>query len=382
MKLHSARKNERASWGRNAVLLVVLAAAVVLALASASTSSASSRVEAAAAKAKPKPKPVKPDLAFYKGKTITYILTDNPGATDDTVSQAIIPKMEQFLHATINIQYVPTAGGSEGENQVAAAKPDGLTLAMYSALDPVYAVYKNQVLIDFDLTKAGYVGATHQPPGIVVGCGGSKLNSWTAILNSQNPVKVVVVATGAAIVLDKVILNAWNVPRTIVTGYNSTSTMIPGCARGDGDMSYGAPLQWSDASGSKVSPQYLPLIEMGKQPAGSNFAYLNTQIPTLADYYASHKPKTALGQKLVQILLKQYASTAPKYAIMTTPGVPARRLEALREAFNYAMKQPDVTATLLKFGIPPGPFPGVALLPWMKEQLKYASTFASVVQQP
>src|ERR1700759_118025 len=70
----------------------------------------------------------KPDFAFYKGKTINFILPQEPGGV---FSFSMVPATQlaaKMLGATINIQYVSAGSGLVGDQQIYAAANDGLTI--------------------------------------------------------------------------------------------------------------------------------------------------------------------------------------------------------------------------------------------------------------
>jgi len=54
-------------------------------------------------------KTIKPDFAFYKGKTITFIVGGSAGGTTDLEYLAVVNQLEKILGATINAEIV---GGS------------------------------------------------------------------------------------------------------------------------------------------------------------------------------------------------------------------------------------------------------------------------------
>src|SRR5436190_4020235 len=81
---------------------------------------------------------------FFRGKTVTFIVSTAPGGGYDTYSRLIARHIGRFLPAQPNVvvQYMPGAGGVRAANYLYAAAPkDGTALAM---LDQ--AVYLDHIL--------------------------------------------------------------------------------------------------------------------------------------------------------------------------------------------------------------------------------------------
>ena len=360
---------------RSAAVLAVLSGVATAGVVSVPSSSLASTTSG-------RVKTVTADRKFFVGKTLTYIVTNSVGSAPDAVAQAQLQGIETYLKAKVNLQYIPGGGSVQGQNTIASSAADGLTFGIFQTLDDVDAIYKRADLLSFSLQKQSFISATFTPPGIVVGCANSQYKTWDQLVHATSPVRVVVIATGAAIVLDKALMAAYSVPHAIVTGYSGVPAMTAGCARGDGDFSYGAPTQWSDATGSHVAPFYNPILQMGTQPKGSAFAYLNATTETLAQYLKAHPPKTRLGRETMSVLQAQYAATSPKYLIFGPQGISKGRLLALQDAFKYANDLPATKAAFLAAGIPPGEYPVKNVAAWMKTQLKYQNIFANIVSAP
>jgi len=98
---------------------------------------------------------------FYQGKTITMIISTNPGGTGDLRIKATMPYLTKFIPGNPNIvaQYVAGAGGRTAANQIyKAVKPDGLTIANLGA-----SMVTNAVLgaagVEYDVDKFIYLGS-------------------------------------------------------------------------------------------------------------------------------------------------------------------------------------------------------------------------------
>jgi tripartite-type tricarboxylate transporter receptor subunit TctC len=98
---------------------------------------------------------------FYQGKTITLIISTNPGGTGDLRIKATMPYLTKYIPGNPNIvaQYVAGAGGRTAANQIyKSVKPDGLTIANLGA-----SMVTNAVLgasgVEYDVDKFIYLGS-------------------------------------------------------------------------------------------------------------------------------------------------------------------------------------------------------------------------------
>src|SRR4051812_27944342 len=71
--------------------------------------------------------------AFYKGKTVNYIVATAPGGGYDTNGRLIAQFMQKHLPgSTFVVQNMPGAGHLIGANFIYASDPDGLTFGTFN----------------------------------------------------------------------------------------------------------------------------------------------------------------------------------------------------------------------------------------------------------
>src|SRR4029077_6815359 len=93
---------------------------------------------------------------FFKGKTVTYIVSTTPGGGYDLYGRMIAEYMQKYLPgSTFVVKNVPGAGHIVGANTIYAAKPDGLTVGTFNT-----GLIYNQLIgldgVKFDLTKMSW----------------------------------------------------------------------------------------------------------------------------------------------------------------------------------------------------------------------------------
>lgn len=106
--------------------------------------------------------------AFYKGKTMTLIISSRAGSSVDLISRMIAPMLATALEATVVPKNMPAAGGMEGLNFVATkARPDGLTIGLRDSA----SCYLNQLMqapgAQWDISTLKYI-ANIQPSTMLI----------------------------------------------------------------------------------------------------------------------------------------------------------------------------------------------------------------------
>src|SRR5262249_20103664 len=112
-------------------------------------------------------KTVKPDIGYFAGKTISYIVPTAVGAGSYSTAVLFSPYMASYLHANINISSNAGGGGYAGQDVVAASTPDGLTIGTLSLNTDVSADIVNAPNINFSLQKIKIIGCVPLNPAVI-----------------------------------------------------------------------------------------------------------------------------------------------------------------------------------------------------------------------
>src|SRR3954471_1668997 len=95
---------------------------------------------------------------FYKGKTLTWIVSTGPGGGHDFYARLIVKHMAKLMpETTLIVKNVGGAGHIMGANTVYHSKPDGLTIGSFST-GLVYGQIVRMLGIQFDLGKMSWIG--------------------------------------------------------------------------------------------------------------------------------------------------------------------------------------------------------------------------------
>ncbi|HVB00117.1 MAG TPA: hypothetical protein VNE42_02495 [Acidimicrobiales bacterium] len=113
-------------------------------------------------------------LAFYKGKTMSFISPGSVGGPFDLQVAGEIPSMQAFLGATINETRITTGNTITGQDYLAHALPDGLTEGLLNPLNDVADILTNTPGINFNSGRLAYLvsaGVAGSPLVTPVGSG-------------------------------------------------------------------------------------------------------------------------------------------------------------------------------------------------------------------
>lgn len=279
-----------------------------------------------------------PDTAFYKGKTITYVVATSAGGGYDFYARLIGEYMEKALPgATIVIKNMPGAGHLIGANYTYGARPDGLTIGTFNT-----GLIYNQLIgrqgVKFDLRKMSWVGKAGADPRVLVVPPDSPIKSWKDLKRSGEPFKFAVSGVGSANFNETTMLKeALGLNIKIITGYNGNDDQLA-IRRGEINAVFGSKSSYE----SFVSNGYgRYVVEIGGE---------DPKIPQLSDQI---KDQSKDAQAVVALMESQ-----AKISRLTAgpPNIPAGRLAALRMAYKAALDNPDLVAKAKKADRPVRPY--------------------------
>jgi len=177
--------------------------------------------------------------AFYKGKTVKFIVGNAPGGGFDAYARMLAPHLEKQLGATVVVQNQPGAGGLVALNSVYKATGDGLQLMMVNGLGGVLAQLVDDPSVRFDLSKMGVLGIVSYSPWIWIASPKSPMKSPADFLKPGAKVtwagsgQMGGLSDGAAITCA-----AFKMDCKIVRGYDGSATAALALARGEADAMY------------------------------------------------------------------------------------------------------------------------------------------------
>jgi tripartite-type tricarboxylate transporter receptor subunit TctC len=276
---------------------------------------------------------------FFAGKTMTYIVTTDPGGGYDTYGRLIARYLEKHLGLDrVLVRNMPGAGHIVGTNFLYAAEPDGLTIGTFNT-GLVYAQLLGLEGVQFDLAEMSWIGkAANETRSLVIGAE-TPYKSIEDVLGAAEPIKLAAAGVGSA---------AYNETLLVAEALDLNIEVIPGFSGTEGEMSI---LRGEVAGtlGSKSSLQ--PFVD-----AGSGFFALDIGgTPDPAIPQARDLVKDDEGRSIIAVIESQ--ATLSRLTA-GPPGIPADRLERLREAYAAALSDPALLAEAETMGIPIEPLIG------------------------
>jgi tripartite-type tricarboxylate transporter receptor subunit TctC len=259
---------------------------------------------------------------FYKGKTLTWMVSTGPGGGHDFYARLIVKNMARFMpDTTIIVKNVPGAGHIIGANTVYLSKPDGLTIGSFST-GLVYAQIVQMQGIQFDLGKMSWVGKAASDPRVMM----VSKKSWIKTLDDmRDPKRQVLFATSG-------IGSGSNIEAHMVTrAFGLNSRILTGYVGNEGNMSMLRGETHATMDGSETS---MALVNRGD---GFIMMQFGKEMPNIPDGRDFANTEDAL--KIVSLLEAQ--SVLARIAA-GPPGIPADRLEYLREVYRKTLESPEL----------------------------------------
>jgi tripartite-type tricarboxylate transporter receptor subunit TctC len=273
---------------------------------------------------------------FYRGKTVRMVIGYGVGGNYDLYGRLAAEFLGRHIpgNPTIVPVNMPGAGGFKAVDYLYKVAPkDGTQLgavaqqlAMNLRIDDKMGV---------DPTRFSYLGRLTSMVDVAVALPKSGLHSFEDARKREVTVGAGQSTSTSAIYARA--LNAYAGSRfKIVTGYSGTAEIQLAVERGEVDVNGGESLPAIIVQ----FPEWLQGKAVLLYQNGLKRYWQLAQVPTMMELVTSDE-----GRRVMQVL----AGTAEVgRSILTTPGVPADRVAALRAAFATMVKDPDFVAATKK----------------------------------
>ncbi|MEO6610393.1 MAG: tripartite tricarboxylate transporter substrate-binding protein [Aestuariivirga sp.] len=259
----------------------------------------------------------------FTGRTITYIVSTQPGGGYDAYGRLIAKYLEKHLDgATVVVKNVPGAGQLSGAQLIYASPPDGLTIGIFN-MGMVYGQMTGMFGDKLDLGKLGWIGKADSEARVVMVRMDSPLKSVEDVHAAKEPLKNAISGKGSGAQFESGLLAkllGWNLKP--IFGFGGTEAEIA-VLRGDVDLmigSRGSLQHYVDAGDARF------LLEFGTRRNGD--------IPSLdeKDFDEQNKPLFALIDSVSRFAR---ATAGP-------PGMAPELLKVLRDAYAAALADPEL----------------------------------------
>jgi tripartite-type tricarboxylate transporter receptor subunit TctC len=282
-----------------------------------------------------------PDAEFFRGKTVNYIVATGPGGGYDTYGRLLTRYMAKYMPGTtFVVRNIPGAGNIIGVNTIYRARPDGLTFGIFNT-GLIYSQMLKLPGVQFDLSKMSWIGKMADEGRTLVLATNSGLDSIEDLINAKEPVFLASSGIGAASdietrLLQKMLRLNVRLITNIVGGETQLSMLR-------GEVSGVLEAASSEAEFVKQGNAKYVLSIAGAQSALPG-------VPTARDFVTNEEHLRLIT--LVENIAQLGRPTAGP------PGIPAGRLDVLRDAFMKAVNDPELRAQAARMNIPIQPARG------------------------
>lgn len=261
---------------------------------------------------------------FYKGKTVSLIISQPAGGDYDTRARIVARYLPRFVpgQPSMIAQNMPGGGGLRAANYLAnIAAKDGTVVA---ALDQQIALSQafRQQGVEYDVTRFSFIGNTSSSPIVLVSWHTSPVKSFKDALTSE----LIIGGTGASsasVVMPRMLNVLLGTKFKIVSGYPGGNEIY--LAMEKGEIAGRATQNWSGWKSQKSDWIRDRKINLLAQTGSKPHPEL-PDVPLLADFAKSDDDR-----RILEIYLAPVEVARP---ILFGPDVPAERVAAFRKAFD------------------------------------------------
>ena len=264
---------------------------------------------------------------FYKGKTITIIVSSAPGGGYDRIARLVGAHLGKHVPGNPKtvVKNMPGAGGIIAPNFVyAKGDRDGAMIGLMQNTIPFEPLAGNKRAM-FKPTEFGWLGSPTVETGVMMIYHRSKVRSVADAQKIEVPTAVPAMASTPAF-NSRLLMKTLGLKLKIIPGFRSSTAALLAMEQGEAD---GFPNFYSSMMGSR--PTWLKekktfvIVQWGPKKEKDL-----PDVPYLLDIVKSEKDKA-----LVRLASAPLALGRP---FMMPPGVPQDRLAAMRRAFADMFK--------------------------------------------
>ncbi|GAB6153809.1 tripartite tricarboxylate transporter substrate-binding protein [Desulfosporosinus burensis] len=269
--------------------------------------------------------PVVDELAFYKGKTVNFVVATKAGGGYDSYARIMAPYVQKYLPgSTVLVKNVPGAGHIIGANEIFNAKADGLTFGTFNK-GLIMSQIAEMEGIKFDLNKFNWIGCASTESRVLILRINSAYNSIEDLRKATSEIKLASAGVGSASSNDALMLsNIFGFKVKLISGYAGSEADLA-MMRGEVEGQVGA---YDSMKNLLEQKQAKPIIIIGKE-----------KIPELKDIPYLNEKAPANKKELAELLDSQAWLARP---LAATPGIPAARVKVLEDAIKKALSDPEL----------------------------------------
>ena len=264
--------------------------------------------------------------AFYRGKTVEFVVPHTPGGTYDILARLLTPYLAKHLGATVIVRNEAGAGGKVAMNRL-AKETSGLSLITSATRTTAIAQVFGDKGVRYDLSKFNWLGRISQQQSLIVV---GKKSGYKSIPDIQHAKEVKFAAptiTDGKAIRPLVMGHILGINVKAVIGYPGSADAILALLKGEVD---GLAVTPQEVLSHIDSQDMFPLLVMAQERI--------KRLPNIPTIYEVKK-LSAQEKKIADICISLDAIGRPVY---TTPGVPRERVSLLESVLKKILEDPEV----------------------------------------
>ncbi|MDQ2633473.1 MAG: tripartite tricarboxylate transporter substrate-binding protein [Pseudomonadota bacterium] len=283
--------------------------------------------------------------SFFADKTVELIVPFNAGGGYDVYGRLVAKHMGKELGANAMIVVNrPGAGGLLATNQTFHAPPDGLLVQLVPISGIVAAELGGAEGVLFKSREFSWIGRVSSEPDAVVVAPESEITSLEDVQKIGATRKVRIGSTGLGspqYISIKLLADFIQTDSDVVTGFSTAAEIFPSLVRGEVDL-FVSSLSAAETAEKAEAARILWTFGSQGLPDRPEVKPLSEVID------AAFHPINEVHDNAI---------TAGR-AIAAPPGMPAERLECMREAFDRAMASEGLLSEAAALNRPVNPLSG------------------------
>jgi tripartite-type tricarboxylate transporter receptor subunit TctC len=301
-----------------------------------------------------------PVADFYRGKSLRLVVGGSTGGGYDAVGRLLARHIGRHIpgNPTIYVENMSGAGSLLLMNYLHNRAPrDGTTLGMPTT----NVLFDSKLQLPaaggasaaFDINRVSWIGTPAQQPQVLFVWHTTPFNTLADLRANRMVVGAISAATDTYI-LPMFMKHLLHTDTTVIPGYKGSAEILAAMERREVDAHVALLANVTAGNSAYLKDNKIRLVlQFGR---GRSAELPN--VPTAAEWAEADADK-----RLFQFYGIKYEMS---YPIMVVPGVPAERIEALRNAFDATMADPQYQEEATRIGVSVTPLRGVAMHELMK----------------